>query len=284
MNSIRFANKGDFLQIKTLWDLSFPGDKIFDTWFFEHVFSCDKTLVYSVENKVCSMMQVYPYELSIYGNLYPIYYVYGVCTLPDLRGKGLMSELLEYSFQLGKSEGKIASVLIPQNASLFALYEKFGYQKGFFANIIKVPSKEQRKEYAMETVQEHNLYVLNLLYEKTTSGYNSYIIRNKTYWLQQLNLFRATGGEIYLLKENREYLAYAFVGFNNNQLFIQEGGGKNEMFVKILGQYIAKLYKKTQVKIITTANFPNDMFPVGCIKFLTKDIPYFCGYMNLMFN
>lgn len=286
MNNIRFADQEDHNQIQSLWKLCFPDDGRFDAWFFKYVFSYDHTLLYCVNHTICSMLQVYPYQLTINNKNYPVQYVYGVCTHPDYRHKGMMADLMDFSFQLGKLRGNFASILIPQEETLFALYEKFGYRKGFYASLIDVVSNDASDQTQIKAAREQDIPSLASIYEQSVMNYNGVIIRDKTYWKKQIHLFTATGGKVFLLKNDGRSMAYAFVGLNGGIPFIQEGCGVDVQAIRTLGQKLSCLYKQPKISTIVPPHLALEQtYPIGCIKFFTtKNIPNLWGYMNLMFN
>lgn len=286
MNTIRFARQEDLGEVVSLWKLCFPEDKKFNDWFFNHLFSKDRTLLYCVDNSVCAMLQLYPYHLAIHHKIYPIQYVYGVCTHPNYRNRGMMRVLMDVSFHLGKLRGDFASILIPQEETLFAMYEKFGYKKGFYASLVDIAPHGITDKTEIKNANEQDIPSLARIYEESTKNYDGVIIRNNTYWQKQLHLFTATGGNVLLLKQDSQSIAYAFVGLNEGNLYVQEGCGVNVHALHTLGQKLYQLYNQPKINMIVPPHLaPDETYPIGCIKyFTTENIPNLWGYMNLMFN
>lgn len=68
-------------------------------------------------------------------------YLYGVCTHPDCRGKGLAAGLIEEAARQLALRGTEFLVLIPQEPSLFAWYQQQGFQKAFALRTVQRPIK-----------------------------------------------------------------------------------------------------------------------------------------------
>jgi len=65
-------------------------------------------------------------------------YIYGVATLPDYRGKGLSTVLLEGAHRYLTERGVAASVLVPASEQLFDFYGKRGYESAFSIKKVNV--------------------------------------------------------------------------------------------------------------------------------------------------
>jgi predicted acetyltransferase len=286
--SIRFASSKDLLQIKELWDISFPGEPVFDHWFFRHVYKEENTILYCHNGKVYSMLQIIPYMIDIQGIQYPVHYIYGVCTHPDYRKRGLMAQLLNYAWKIGKNRGDIASILIPQDEWLFGIYEKFGYQASFFIDkyelIIRNPSQVILK--TLVEASEKDIEQMGSLYITQTKNLSGAIVRSREYWEQQIELFKAIEGHVYCLKQDEQCRAYGFVGFIDEQLCIQEGFAKDPRTLLSFAEQVAIKENKQSVTILAPCQQKvGGGVPLGCMKWLDNQYEKkFSGYMNLMYN
>lgn len=283
--SIQFAELKDFPQIRALWDLCFPEEPVFNLWFFDRIFKLQNTIIFRKNKELCAMLQIFPYKLKLGHTIYPVHYIYGACTHPDYRNKGIMGSLLNFACNNGKYRGDFASILIPQNKPLFDLYEKYGYKPNFYVNkFSRTPCGTTDSTFIREAVVE-DIERISSLYERGTLDYEGFIIRDPSYWLQQFKMFHELDGKVYLLERDKDCLAYGFVSFVENQLFVQEAIGiSKEAIISLVDQ--VSLKEKYSSSSVLTSNFLNgDRIPLGCIKFLQKNRPTeFCGYMNLMFN
>ena len=64
---IRFAEEKDTRAVRALFDLCFPDESGFNAYYFEHIYRPERTLLYTQEDKLCAMVQMLPYQLSMNG-------------------------------------------------------------------------------------------------------------------------------------------------------------------------------------------------------------------------
>ena len=125
---IKFAEKNQKQEIINIWKTSFPDDTPeFVEMYFAQKYKEENTLIYMVENKVVSCLQMLPYEITFYNHICKMSYICGAATLPDYQNKGIMGKLLSKSFLEMKNRGDIFTVLIPQELWLIEYYQKYGY-------------------------------------------------------------------------------------------------------------------------------------------------------------
>lgn len=86
-------------QIIDLWRLSFNDSEEFIRLYFDRVYKEENTLVIEKNGQVVSALQMLPYTMTYYGTEISVAYISGACTLPSMRGKGLMRELLQNAFE-----------------------------------------------------------------------------------------------------------------------------------------------------------------------------------------
>ena len=82
---IRFADTRDFDAVLALWKRCFPGDEAFTQWFFENQYNPAVTLLDEEDGRLCSMLQMLPYQLRDARGVRPVTYIYGACTAPECR-------------------------------------------------------------------------------------------------------------------------------------------------------------------------------------------------------
>lgn len=167
---IRFAEKKDVKSIRELWDIAFPEEPDFNDYFFDNIFDYSSTLLLIKNNEIASMAQMIPYEISGIGK---VTYIYGAATNPKHRKQGLMSQLLEKSFEIDIEKGRSASILIPANKPLFDFYGRLGYETAFYINKA-VYSKGDVTADIKEAEYEDISRLMAI--------YKGDVIRNERYW------------------------------------------------------------------------------------------------------
>lgn len=118
-------------QIIDLWRLSFNDTEEFIRLYFDRVYKEENTLVIEKNGQVVSALQMLPYTMTYYGTEISVAYISGACTLPSMRGKGLMKQLLLNAFEEMKRRSVAVTALIPADPWLFDYYRKQGYTDAF---------------------------------------------------------------------------------------------------------------------------------------------------------
>ncbi len=277
---LRKCNANDLSQILKLWNTVFNEDENFTKWYFENILKPEYTIAVFEDDKLISMLQMLPYEIKNFGK---VSYIFGACTYPEHRGKGLMGKLIAFSEKLDKESGVTASILIPQEKSLFDFYKRFGYEPYFKINY-KEYSKQNKKDhsYIFSQIDSKDINLLNHAYENSLSG-TYYVIRNEDCWAKQIDMFLSLGGNVFCVKDNDKLIAYAFV-WNDDSVAVQELWGIDNHSKEIIADEILKYYNTDKLIINCIHDTDMDEKDLGCIKFYDNkktDKPY---YMNLMFN
>lgn len=283
--NICLASEKNKKEIINLWNICFPESPEFTKWYFENMFSAEKVLIYKKNNKITAMLTEIPLQFN---NLLKATYIYGVCTLPVFRKKGVMTKLLNQSFINDKKKGVSVSILIPENDELFDFYKKFGYEK---ASLIK----KEYFEYSDFTNMPDNKYIfkradfsdienMNKLYESVLKNCK-YILRNKEFYKGQINMFGSLDGGCFCLygEKTRSLSAYAFV-WKEPVLKVQEicfidNDAKNAMCKNLFREFGSE---KMELKI-----YGGQGEYASCIKFHNQEVnnSFFPDYIiNLLWN
>jgi len=118
-------------QIIDLWKISFGDTDDFIRLYFDRVYKDEQTLVIRKNDRVVSALQILPYQMTYCGTTIPVGYIYGVCTLPSERGKGLMKKLMLQALEEMRLRGYALSMLIPATPQLFDVYRRFEFANAF---------------------------------------------------------------------------------------------------------------------------------------------------------
>ena len=114
-------------QTRALWKLCFGDSDSFLDLFFSKKYKPQNNSFIRKDGKVVSALQRLPYRMSYAGLDVAVAYVAGASTLPEQRGRGLMTQLLAEAHECMYREGKVFSLLIPANEGLIDFYARSGY-------------------------------------------------------------------------------------------------------------------------------------------------------------
>ena len=95
--------------------------------FFSHVYTPAGNYCRIEDGQVVSAAQALPYSVKYHGQHADAVYLYAVGTLPEFRGKHMISRLFKYMHRGLLCQGKVFSTLLIEQPGLQTMYEKLGY-------------------------------------------------------------------------------------------------------------------------------------------------------------
>ena len=281
MNTISYGTDKDLEEIINLWKICFPESPEFTNWYFKNIFSVSNTLLYKENNIICSMLQELNFKFSTDEKAT---YIYGACTHPNHRKKGLMGELLNTSFKSDLKKGINLSILIPENKPLFNFYKKFDYMPVTpIKTELYTNTQNINTDYIFIKARVNDIENINTLYENHITSI--FIKRPKSYWETQINMFNSLGGNCFCLYDkNKSLVAYAFV-WNEETLKAQEIIFINEKVKNVICSEIRNYFnneKTLELKVYSSdsSNIEN----LACIKFHTQTKQKRDYLINLLYN
>ena len=126
MKAYRNCSADDLPALKRLWLACFDEKETAAELFFKrnkttfHAYACD------CGGAVVSAL----YLIDCTLNGAPAHYLCGASTLPQYRGRGIMSGLIAYALKDAEERGDRMSVLLPANEALYGFYGRLGYKTG----------------------------------------------------------------------------------------------------------------------------------------------------------
>lgn len=137
------AKKSDLPALTRLWSTSFGDDPKEIQNFWSAAFSHIQVYTATEGSTPLAMACVIPtHFVDEEGESHTCGYIYAVCTDPRSRGRGICQELMEH---IHKHCGYAYTALVPAEESLFAFYEKLGYETCFFHREYTVSPKKGGK-------------------------------------------------------------------------------------------------------------------------------------------
>lgn len=121
-----FATYDDIPKLKRIWSEVFDEAKQVLDVFFDSLFIPANTVVYRIDDDVVSVAYMLECKQSCGHNGI---YIYAVATLPEHRGNGYVSMILEHINEISNNRGYGFTILVPSEESLFKFYEKNGFNK-----------------------------------------------------------------------------------------------------------------------------------------------------------
>lgn len=144
---IRYLTESEKGKSEALYREAFPEDKdAFVNYYYSYVTRDNKILVLEQEDKICSMLHLNPYTLSVNGTKVDAYYYVAVATKADCRHQGMMRKLLHQSLNDIHKEGHPFTYLMPANR---AIYEPFDFRIVYQQKKIELPLEPEAANVKM---------------------------------------------------------------------------------------------------------------------------------------
>lgn len=234
---VRFPRGEDYEALKTLWQTAFDDSREALDFFFENTVSTERTLAAFEGSTPVSAMYMLEGEIAFGEKSYSAYYIYGVCTHPLYRGRGLMTRLFEQMFEIVRERQINYVFLVPENEKLFTLYEKSGFKTGFFYSQKEVT----RNELSVRGAESSAVFSERITYSQYRKAVFSENINVPVALLKEStfkSFFNPFGGEIKIMfNENTGYVLFEET---DEQLTVFELFGDEERLLAAVFQNTSK--------------------------------------------
>ena len=126
----RLVDVSEYDTLKELFTLCFEDLPGVVNTLFEKTVSPERVIAVFDGKRTVSSMYLLESDILIEGVAFSAYYVYGVCTHPDYRKKGLMKKMFQLAERLVEERNIDYLFLVPAEAYLFDIYRQIGFKDG----------------------------------------------------------------------------------------------------------------------------------------------------------
>lgn len=249
---IRFAKDSEKENIREIWDYCFNDSPKFTDFYFDNKYDNKNTVVVDEDGEIVSSLQLNQYELNLNNKLYNTSYVVGVSTLPQVRGKGYMKNIMKFTLKNLYDKNQLVSILMPID---YRLYRRYGYEHCYdqIEYELEIESLKSFKSYGdMKKATLDDIDNLIDIYNLFLNDTNGNIKRDKEYYINLFKEINSEDGYIYI-HENEGYIIY-FI--NEDKMFIRELFYKNIDSLKSMLKFVYN--HNTQCKSVTITSPIND--------------------------
>ncbi len=272
------------LDTRPLWEEVFSEDsKAFTDYYFANKASSNTVFIcrHLPGGEIVSMVHLTPYEITVQKTVVPTYYIVGVATRESHRHKGLMSTLLNKSFEYAARLLCPFVFLMPANP---AIYEPFGFSYIYSRPQYSIPEIIRSKkvyinQFPVAGIQiqcleketsSQMLAVLSDFAEKTLSAqYDYYLTRTPSYYRTLLLELYAQKGCIYTFYLHNCLEGYFLYTEEEGRPFIQE-----LLFSDKLHSYINSM---------DYVNHTDNVLSAASIDFSSNKSGNICNVMSTLF-
>lgn len=258
---IENAKKEDVCVLKQIWKDIFKDDDSYIDLFFEKKMNLKYTFVAREDEEILSTAYLINSPIvKDDSKIIPAFYMCGISTSQQARGKGYARKVIDHSFEFAKNEGAELCYLVPASLSLFDFYKKSGMTP--FTYLTKNELQPEKSEIPAFTIDFDG--------EKMLSIYNKLDYSFKP--LRTFNdfLFIHSAYDVYLFEND-----YIVMEENENSVHVVEQTFSTNDVAKALA------YNKKK-RLFLSGHGTEDATPYTAVKILNNNIKLpKDGYLNL---
>ena len=120
--------------IKKIWTEAFSDPREYVDMYFDRVYNDADVIATSVSGHPVSSLLLQHYRILFHGVEAGCAYIAGAATRRQMRGKGLMTDLICKALQASRDRGYILTALIPANYPLYFFYDRLGFATVFYVD------------------------------------------------------------------------------------------------------------------------------------------------------
>ena len=113
--------------VSRILSASFPGKTTRSRWYMDNVFDPADVMLLVKGGNAVSTLTMTPCHFEYAGTLLPLAYFCNIATMPQLRGKGYMGELMRTALNAAHSRGDAFAAVVPTYDRQYFFYDKFGF-------------------------------------------------------------------------------------------------------------------------------------------------------------
>ena len=210
-------------QVKDLWNYCFYDADPYLSWYYDNVFKPENTVAAIEDDTVLSALQLLDFDVAIRGKIYPCTYIAGVSTLPEFRGKGLATKVMEYGEEIAKSRGKKFALLTP---SIDNFYEKFDYTSCYERlefSYCPADFKPEKSGCVAKKAGKADVDDMKKIYSAFCDGYDGYVKRTAKDFADIVEQYSLESGGVYIFYDkNDNPVGYIVYDLSDRTIFADE--------------------------------------------------------------
>ncbi|MGL4912800.1 MAG: GNAT family N-acetyltransferase [Romboutsia sp.] len=260
---IRHAKDDETLNVKEIWNYCFDDGENFVEYYFKDKYKKHNTVVVEDEGEIVSSLQLNQYKLNLSNQIYNTSYIVGVSSLPQVRGRGYMKNIMKFTLKELYKRNQLVSILMPID---YRLYRKYGYEH-CYDQIEYNLDIEELKNYKINgklyKANKSNLSELVDISKVFLNGINGNVDRDERYYQGLFEEINSENGHIYI-HENDGSQGYIIYFLDGDTMFVRELYYKNIDSLKSILKFIYN--HNTQCKKVKISAPVNDK-----IKFILEN-------------
>lgn len=217
---VRWLTQADLPQVKQVWKNCFDDSDAFIETYFKVAANVEDGLGYFNENRLVADLFELNFQAQLSGVEYNVPFLAGCATLPEVRKKGLMRELIKNALIGMYEDGREVTFLHPFKHSF---YRQFGYETVAYVQKMDETTDPTKIMDMVTTAQSMDglpLQALGRAYNKYVNQFDNHFMRKPARMEAWLGLLFADGGYIsYLIDGDTAAYALYYVKDNTADIF-----------------------------------------------------------------
>lgn len=168
---------------------------------------------------------------------YSTSYVVGVSTLPEVRGRGYMKHIMDFTLNELYKKDQLVSILMPID---YRLYRKYGYEHCYDQIEYEINMEDLRGFKSLGSLKKASLNHINEMInieEYFLENLNGIVVRDENYYKNLFKEVESEDGHIYI-HENEGSDGYIIYFINGESIFVRELYYKNINALKGMLRFI----------------------------------------------
>lgn len=235
--NIRFASECDQNNIMEIWNYCFNDGPKFTEYYFNNKYKNYNTIVVEEEANIVSSLQLNQYKIKLNDKEYSTSYVVGVSTLPEVRGRGYMKHIMDFTLNELYKKDQLVSILMPID---YRLYRKYGYEHCYDQIEYEINMEDLRGFKSLGSLKKASLNHINEMInieEYFLENLNGIVVRDENYYKNLFKEVESEDGHIYI-HENEGSDGYIIYFINGESIFVRELYYKNINALKGMLRFI----------------------------------------------
>ncbi|CEH33160.1 GNAT family N-acetyltransferase [Romboutsia lituseburensis] len=234
---IRHAKEDELKDIKNIWNYCFNDGESFVEYYFKDKYKRHNTIVVEDEGEVVSSLQLNQYKINLNNKIYNTSYVVGVSTLPQVRGRGYMKNIMKFMLKELYRKNQLVSILMPID---YRLYRKYGYEHCYDQIEYNINIEDLSSYKINGKLYKANRYNINELVDISKDflkDVNGNVERDDKFYQSLLEEIKSENGHIYI-HENDGSEGYIIYFLDGETMFVREIYYKNMDSLKSMLKFI----------------------------------------------
>ena len=223
------------LQLFNLLKICFEEDDKINNFFLDMV-DYENYLLVKKDQMIISALYMMDASLAKENQTIPVYYIYAAGTLPEYRGMGAMSMLLNFANQVSQKRGRKYTILLPSDLKLYGYYQKCRYKKFFRMRDVHVKKDDAKRFFVSSNNTDEKLTVDKMCeIRKNVFSQNGNVVWNKKQISFARDFLNLLGHETVYSKNG-----YAICSKSDNCVFVNEIAALNYDYQDLLSNMFAR--------------------------------------------